>query len=95
MRTQNSLASAFKTAQTEILKREEEEGFPPSQPQMRVGNHISLILPLLESHLFPAAGTLVSESAELEQAELSPLEKLSSIQLPKIEKQQPIAPLPQ
>ncbi len=85
MRTQNSLISAFKTAQTDILKREEQEGFPPSHPQMRVGNHIALILPLLESHLFPASGSIVSESVDIEKSEMSTLEKLSSITLPKIE----------
>jgi Peptidase C13 family len=85
MRTQNSLAAAFKNAQAEILKREEQEGFPPSNPQMRIGNHIALILPLLESHLFPAAGSVASESVEVEKTEMSTLEKLSSIALPKIE----------
>jgi hypothetical protein len=101
MRTQNSLTSTFTTAQAEIKKREKQDGYPPSNPQMSVGSNIALILPQLETHLFPAPDTVIAtsttpdNSSNPEPKKLSPLEKLSSIHLlPKVEKSRPIAPVP-
>jgi len=102
MRTQNSLAAAFAAAQTEIARREKQEGFPPSNPQMRVGSNIALILPQLESHLFPAPDVVAAMPAiadttsnHSDSTKLSPLDKLSSMRLlPKPEKARPIAPIP-
>lgn len=102
MRTQNSLASAFAAAQTEIARREKQEGYPPSNPQMRVGSNIALILPQLESHLFPAPDVVAAMPAVADttsnhpdSTKLSPLDKLSSMRLlPKPEKARPIAPIP-
>jgi hypothetical protein len=102
MRTQNSFASAFAAAQAEIKKREKQEGFPPSNPQMRVGSNIALILPQLESRLFPAPDDVIAsptapdnQASNTDIKKLSPLEKLSSIHLlPKPDKSRPIAPVP-
>jgi hypothetical protein len=100
MRTQSSLASAFAAAQAEIKKREKQEGYPPSNPQMVVGSNIALILPQLESHLFPAPDTVIpistasdSVTSSTDHPRLSPLEKLSNHLLPKVEKSRPIAPI--
>jgi len=65
MRTQNSLRSAFDVATDSIRKREKEDGFPPSNPQMRIGADIGIVLPQLESHLFPSTANLNSPSIPL------------------------------
>ncbi len=65
MRTQNSLQSAFNVATDSIRKREKEDGFPASNPQMRIGADIAIVLPQLESHLFPSAVNLNSPSIPL------------------------------
>lgn len=53
LRHQHSLTAAFDEAKVTIRKREQEEGFEPSNPQMFIGSDMQQALPKLESTLFP------------------------------------------
>lgn len=52
MNQQKSLTGAFEQANKQVTTWENREGYPPSQPQMRVGNGIARYLPWFERKLF-------------------------------------------
>lgn len=54
MRRESSLEAAFYAAKKQIRHMEKEQGFERSDPQIRIGSNIALMLPRFEARLFPA-----------------------------------------
>jgi hypothetical protein len=60
MRNEASLEKAFIAAKKRIRAMEREQGYDPSEPQMRVGRNIAVMLPQFEARLFPPSPLAVS-----------------------------------
>jgi len=60
MRNESSLEKAFIAAKKRIRAMEREQGYDPSEPQMRVGRNIAVMLPQFEARLFPPSPLAVS-----------------------------------
>jgi hypothetical protein len=53
LRSQHSFKSTFEVANGRVKQWEKAQGFPHSQPQYKLGQNMSLMLPQFESRLFP------------------------------------------
>lgn len=81
MRDQSSLAAAFEVAKKAISKRENEAGYPPSNPQMQIGTNIATILPQIESRLFPRVAETTSLPEIPESTSLLPSLNLPAMKI--------------
>jgi hypothetical protein len=69
MRNEPSLEKAFIAAKKRIRTMEREQGYESSEPQMRIGRNIAVMLPQFESRLFPPAPLAVSSASVSSQGQ--------------------------